>query len=113
MLTFRAIPFSLFATLLAADDNDEMPMGQRIALWFLFAGYFLYAWRLGPIRESLGVNPNAGSPFIDNTQRVVATIALFFITFLVIVGKKVCDPRDVLTFNLVSFPLNTQRPFHE
>jgi len=72
----------------AAANDDEMPMGQRIALWFLFAGYFLYTWRLGPIRESLGVAPDAGSPLIDNTQRVVSTIALFFITFLVIVGKK-------------------------
>jgi farnesyl-diphosphate farnesyltransferase len=73
---------------IARVNDDSLPMSTRMLLWFLFGGYFTYAWRLEEVRESLGVNRHAGDPRVDAFQRWFATICFIIISLLVIVGKK-------------------------
>lgn len=63
-------------------------MVVRFLLWFMFAGYAAYAFGLGSVRESLGVNRYAGETSIDVFQQVFATVCVVFITVFVLVGKK-------------------------
>ena len=70
----------------AADDS--IPMITRIVLWILCFGYFLYAWNLEGVRESLGVYRYAGDPYVDTFQRGLATLCVLATTALVLVGKK-------------------------
>lgn len=73
---------------LAEVNDDTLPTTTRLLLWFLFGGYFAYAWNLEHVRESLGVNPHAGDPRVDAFQRWFATFCFIIISLLVIVGKK-------------------------
>jgi farnesyl-diphosphate farnesyltransferase len=70
-----------------AEDNS-LPMSTRMVLWFLFGGYFSYAWSLGDIRESMGVARDAGDPRVDQIQRILATVLFIMVTILVLMGKK-------------------------
>jgi len=70
----------------AADDS--LPMSTKMLLWFMFGGYFSYAWRVGDVCESLGVARNAGDPRVDAFQKILATICFLMITLLVLIGKK-------------------------
>ena len=69
-------------------EDDSIPMATRIVLWLLCFGYFLYAWNLENVRESLGVNRHAGDPLVDDAQKVLATICIISTTALVMAGKK-------------------------
>ena len=68
--------------------DEPTPMITRIILWFMCLGYFLYAWNLQNVRESLGVNPHAGDTRVDAFQRALATLCMMSTSLLVITGKK-------------------------
>lgn len=57
----------------------------KLVLWLLSVGYASYAFGVAGIRESLGVNPNAGDPAVDLIQKILAVLCLIGLTFILLV----------------------------
>ena len=60
---------------------------SRFILWLLCAGYAIYAFSLGGVRESLGVNPNAGDPLMDLFQKVLAVLCLVGLSLIILIDQ--------------------------
>jgi farnesyl-diphosphate farnesyltransferase len=74
----------------AEGEDPEAPpaLVWRLALWLLFAAYAAYAFQLQSTRESLGLNPAGGDPFLDRVQQGIAAALLIFATYIAVTGKR-------------------------
>mmetsp|Transcript_12259 Transcript_12259/g.23416 ORF Transcript_12259/g.23416 Transcript_12259/m.23416 type:complete len:272 (-) Transcript_12259:347-1162(-) len=70
-------------------NEEPIPVGVRIVLWLIFFGYFCYAWQVGRVRVSLGVDESYnGRTTVEHFNKALALLFLMFFTYIGITGKK-------------------------
>ena len=70
------------------EDPESIPIAVRVMLFLLFLGYAAYAFSLGGLRASLGVDGGYTSPG-DLLQKLLALLMLAGVSFVVIRGKRI------------------------
>uniref|UniRef100_A0A7S0N0L4 Squalene synthase n=1 Tax=Pyramimonas obovata TaxID=1411642 RepID=A0A7S0N0L4_9CHLO len=71
------------------EDDQPIPMGVRLMLLVLFGGYLLYAWGVGKVRTSLGVDPGYnGQPPLDYFNKFMSVVMFIIVFYVVYQGRK-------------------------
>lgn len=73
-------------------EENEKPIDfwVRALIAFLMLGYSFYAFGVGGVRTSLGVQPDAGNWAIDLMQKIFAVLMVIFgVGWIGILGKRI------------------------
>jgi len=68
--------------------DEPIPIPVRLGVLFMFGGYFMYAWGMRDLRDSLGVD-RPGDYRIDILQKTMACFGLLFALFILFTGKRI------------------------
>lgn len=69
------------------DEYVALPV--RLALLFIFGGYFAYAWRIGGVREAIGMGGMQVHSMLDIIQRIISTILLGLFGYVAVTGERI------------------------
>jgi len=70
-------------------DETPIPIGVRIALFAVFFGYFVYAWKVVAVRMTFGVEETyQGQRSLDYFNKSVSVFCMAFVSYLCYTGKR-------------------------